>query len=153
MCSIAELITSTRSSISFFSPAPPIIMVSSLLMITYLAEPSTVRSWSSSECPRSSVTKVDPVANAISCIVLRRLSPKPGDFTAATLSPPRSLLMTKVASASLSISSATSSSGFYCCAHASRKGNIYCTEEIFLSTKRIAQLLNSTLLALGSVTK
>ena len=45
-----------------------------------------------------------------SSIALRR-SPKPGAFTAATLRPPRSLLTTRVASASPSISSAMISSG------------------------------------------
>jgi hypothetical protein len=45
-----------------------------------------------------------------SSIALRR-SPKPGALTAATLRPPRSLLTTRVASASPSISSAMMSSG------------------------------------------
>ena len=45
-----------------------------------------------------------------SSIALRR-SPKPGAFTAATFRPPRSLLTTRVASASPSMSSAMISSG------------------------------------------
>src|SRR6476660_1522494 len=46
-----------------------------------------------------------------SSIALRR-SPKPGAFTAATFSPPRSLLTTSVAKASPSTSSAMMTSGF-----------------------------------------
>jgi chaperonin GroEL len=42
----------------------------------------------------------------MSCSMALRRSPKPGAFTAATLSPPRSLLTTSVASASPSTSSA-----------------------------------------------
>src|SRR5215831_8930623 len=49
--------------------------------------------------------------------------PKPGALTAATLSPPRSLLTTKVAKASPSTSSATISSGLPDCATASSSGS------------------------------
>jgi hypothetical protein len=58
-----------------------------------------------------------------SSMALRR-SPKPGAFTAATLRPPRSLLTTRVASASPSISSAMMRSGLPVCITASRIGSI-----------------------------
>ena len=47
----------------------------------------------------------------MSCSMALRRSPKPGAFTAATLRPPRSLLTTRVASASPSTSSAMMTSG------------------------------------------
>src|SRR5437016_3220221 len=56
--------------------------------------------------PRSSVMALPPVRIAISCSMALRRSPKPGALTAATCSVPRSLLTTRVASASPSTSSA-----------------------------------------------
>ena len=53
-----------------------------------------------------------------------RRSPKPGAFTAATFKPPRSLLTTRVASASPSTSSATISSGLPACTTASSRGSM-----------------------------
>jgi len=67
-----------------------------------------------------------------SSIALRR-SPKPGAFTAATFSPPRSLLTTKVASASPSMSSAMMSSGLPACTTASSSGSSACSEDNFFS--------------------
>lgn len=120
-----EVIVATRSSTSFVSPAPPINIVLSLVIITCLAEPRNVRSAVSRVFPTSSQINWAPVAIAISYIVLRRLSPKPGDLTQQTLRPPRNLFITRVARASLSTSSATMISGLLCYMQASRKGRIY----------------------------
>ena len=54
---------------------------------------------------------VPPVRIAMSSSIALRRSPKPGAFTAAALSPPRSLLTTSVARASPSTSSAMINSG------------------------------------------
>ena len=65
----------------------------------------------SSLMPRSSLITWPPVRMAMSSSIALRRSPKPGALTAATLRPPRSLLTTRVASASPSTSSAMISSG------------------------------------------
>jgi hypothetical protein len=57
----------------------------------------------------------------------------PGAFTAATFKPPRSLLTTRVASASPSTSSATISSGLPVCTTASRSGSSSCRPDSFFS--------------------
>jgi hypothetical protein len=105
--SMADVIYETLSSISAFSPEPPIIIVSSLEIIIFSAEPNTSNSASSRVKPTSSLMNYAPVAIAISCIVFLLLSPNPGDFTAHTYSPPLNLFNTSVARASPSISSAT----------------------------------------------
>ena len=69
-------------------------------------------------------------------ISLRR-SPKPGALTAATLSVPRSLFTTSVASASPSTSSAMISSGRPLCATFSSTGRSSFIAEIFLSWMRM----------------
>ena len=71
-----------------------------------------------------------------SSIALRR-SPKPGALTAATFSPPRSLLTTSVAKASPSTSSATISSGLPLCTTASSSGRRLCRFESFFSWIRM----------------
>ena len=58
-----------------------------------------------------------PVRIAMSLSISLRRSPKPGALTAQTLSVPRSLLTTSVASASPSTSSAMMSSGLPALAH------------------------------------
>ena len=65
----------------------------------------------SSLMPRSSLMTWPPVTMAMSSSMALRRSPKPGALTAATFRPPRSLLTTRVARASPSISSAMISSG------------------------------------------
>ena len=55
---------------------------------------------------------VPPVRTAISSRIALRRSPKPGALTAATLTIPRMLLTTSVASASPSMSSAIINRGF-----------------------------------------
>jgi hypothetical protein len=105
--SIAEVIYAILSSISALSPDPPIIIVSSLDIIIFSAEPNTSNSASSRVKPTSSLINYAPVAIAISYIVFLLLSPNPGDFTAHTYRPPLNLFNTSVASASPSTSSAT----------------------------------------------
>ena len=74
-------------------------------------------------------------------ISLRR-SPKPGAFTAQTLSTPRSLLTTSVASASPSTSSAMMSErAARHVAIASRSGRMSCIDEIFFSLMRMNGVL------------
>ena len=82
--SIAEVIYETLSSISAFSPAPPMIMVSSFEIMIFSADPKTSNSASSKVKPTSSLMNYAPVAIAISCIVFLLLSPNPGDLTAHT---------------------------------------------------------------------
>src|SRR4029450_3098102 len=100
-----------RASISAFLPAPITIVVFSLSIVTFLARPSILTVTFSSLMPRSAETMVPPVRIAMSSSIAFRRSPKPGALTAATLRPPRSLLTTRVASASPSTSSATMGSG------------------------------------------
>ena len=91
--SICARISLTRPSISEALPPPSTIVVLSLSMVILL------------------VIALPPVRIATSPKMALRLSPKPGAFTAATFSVPRSLFTTKVASASPSTSSAIISNG------------------------------------------
>ena len=74
----------------------------------------------------------------MSCSMALRRSPKPGALTAATLTMPRMLLTTSVASASPSMSSAMISSGRPDFATASSSGKSSRMFEIFLSWIRIS---------------
>ena len=85
-------------------------------------------------------------------IALRR-SPKPGALTAATLSVPRSLLTTSVASASPSTSSAMISSGLPVCATFSSTGRRSFIDEIFFSWMRMYGVSSTASIVSGSVTK
>ncbi len=87
-----------------------------------------------------------------SSIALRR-SPKPGAFTAAMRSVPRSLFTTSVASASPSTSSAMMSMGLPICATFSRIGSRSFIELIFLSWIRISASSRTASILSGSVTK
>src|SRR4029450_4430892 len=100
-----------RASMSFFLPAPSTIVVFSFSMMTFLARPSMAVVTFSSLMPSSSEMSWPPVRIAMSSSMALRRSPKPGALTAATLSPPRSLLTTRVARASPSTSSARLTSG------------------------------------------
>src|SRR5215468_8361474 len=112
-----------RPWISAFLPAPLTIVVLSLSIITFLARPSILTVTFSSLMPRSAETIVPPVRIAMSSSIALRRSPKPGAFTAAALRPPRSLLTTRVASASPSMSSAMISNGLLACPTASNSGS------------------------------
>ena len=87
------------------------IVVVSLSIVIFLAEPRSAIVRLSSVTPRSSVIARPPVRMAMSSSIALRRSPKPGALTAAAFSVPRSLLTTSVASASPSMSSAMMSSG------------------------------------------
>ena len=78
---------------------------------TRLAVPSMSEVTFSSLMPRSSEITWPLVRIAMSSSIALRRSPKPGALTAATFRPPRSLLTTRVARASPSISSAMIRSG------------------------------------------
>jgi hypothetical protein len=73
-------------------PAPSMMVVSSLLIWTFLAEPSSFRVAFSSFRPTSSEMTVPPVRMAMSCSMALRRSPKPGALTAQTLMMPRMLV-------------------------------------------------------------
>ncbi len=130
-------IWATRASMSFLSPAPSTMVVSSLVIDTFLARPSMSMPTFSSLMPRSSEITLPPVRIAMSSSIALRRSPKPGAFTAATLRPPRSLLTTSVASASPSTSSAMMSSGRPDCTTDSSSGSIGCSQESFFSCSRM----------------
>mmetsp|Transcript_11403 Transcript_11403/g.32024 ORF Transcript_11403/g.32024 Transcript_11403/m.32024 type:complete len:257 (-) Transcript_11403:991-1761(-) len=85
--SINSRIISLRSSIAASSPAPSRIVVVSLVISTDLAVPRCAGSTASMLSPTSSLTTVAPVWMAMSCTECFRLSPNPGDFTAATFRP------------------------------------------------------------------
>ena len=82
-----------------------------------------------------------------------RRSPKPGAFTAAACSVPRSLFTTRVASASPSTSSAMMSSGRPMRATCSRTGSRSFIELIFFSWIRMIGFSSTTSIRSGSVTK
>ena len=109
------------------------MVVSSLVMATFLALPSICTVTFSSLMPRSSEISSPPVSTAMSCSMALRRSPKPGALTAATFSPPRSLLTTSVASASPSTSSAITSSGRPDCTTASSSGSSAWRPDSFFS--------------------
>ena len=105
-------------------PAPSMIVVFSLSTVTRLARPRSSSFTESSRMPVSSMMALPPVRIAISSSMDLRRSPKPGAFTAQTMSVPRSLLTTSVASASPSTSSEISSSGLPTRTICSRSGRL-----------------------------
>ena len=129
------------------------IVVLSLSTTTRFARPRSFSVTFSSLSPSSSLITWPPVRIAMSCSMALRRSPKPGAFTAATASVPRILFTTSVASASPSISSATSSSGLPCRATCSSTGSRSFIDEIFFSFSRISGSSSTTSIRSGSVTK
>mmetsp|Transcript_25661 Transcript_25661/g.83177 ORF Transcript_25661/g.83177 Transcript_25661/m.83177 type:complete len:321 (+) Transcript_25661:516-1478(+) len=113
-----------RSSTSARSPAPLRMIVSSFVTVTFLATPRCSSVAVSSFRPTSSEITEPPVNTARSWRVSLRLSPKPGALTAQTLMPALSLLTTKVAKASDSTSSATTTRGLCDLTTASNRGTI-----------------------------
>ena len=109
------------------------IVVLSLSIVTFFAVPRSSTRMFSSLSPRSSVIALPLVSVAISSSIALRRSPKPGAFTAAAFSVPRSLFTTSVASASPSMSSATISSGRLNLATCSSSGSRSFIELIFFS--------------------
>src|SRR6184192_460123 len=100
-----------RALMSEDLPAPSMIVVLSFSTTIFFASPRSLMLAFSSDRPTSSEMTVPPVRVAMSCSMALRRSPKPGALTPATLRMPRILLTTRVASASPSTSSATTSSG------------------------------------------
>ncbi len=94
-----------------------------------------------------------PVRIAMSSSMALRRSPKPGALTAATCSVPRSLLTTRVASASPSTSSAMMMSGRPPRATCSRRGRRSFIDEIFFSWMRMTGFSSTASMRSGSVTK
>ena len=115
-------------------------------MLTRLAVPKCSSVAPSRSRPTSSEITVPPVRIAISSNIALRRSPKPGALQAETLTMPRRLLTTNVASASPSTSSAIINSGLPALATASRRGKSSRMFEIFLSAKRIRGLSCSVLM-------
>ncbi|MDT4867877.1 hypothetical protein FQZ97_1028090 [compost metagenome] len=74
----------------------------------------------------------------MSCSMALRRSPKPGAFTAEALRVPRTVLITSVVSASLSMSSATTSRGWPLLTTSSSKGSRSFSEDRRLSYSRMA---------------
>ncbi len=119
------------------APAPPMMVVFSLVTFTRLAVPRSSRVVFSRVRPTSSEITVPPERIAMSCSISLRRSPKPGALTAFTLTMPRMLFTTRVASASPSMSSAMICSGLPALATASSTGSSSRILEIFLSTSRM----------------
>ena len=130
----------------FASPAPSIIVVFSLLICTLLADPRSSTVAPSRFKPTSSEITVPPVRIAMSSNIAFLRSPKPGAFTAATLTIPLMLFTTNVASASPSTSSAMTKSGLPAFATDSSKGSKSRIFEIFLSNKRMKGFSRSALM-------
>ena len=110
---ISSLIYSTLPLIDSFSPAPSIMIVSSLLIITFLALPRIVTSQFSKDIPRSVSRTSDLVNTPISSNWFFLLFPKPGVFTQTTLKTPFNLLRIKAANGSDSTSSAMITKGLF----------------------------------------
>mmetsp|Transcript_109993 Transcript_109993/g.164555 ORF Transcript_109993/g.164555 Transcript_109993/m.164555 type:complete len:403 (+) Transcript_109993:227-1435(+) len=151
--SMVPRICSHLSLIASELPAPSSSTVSSLLTTTFFTEPRTEASALSSLRPRSSLISWAPVRIAMSCRFALRLSPKPGALTQTTLSPPRSLFTMKPASASLSTSSAITTSGFVCLAQWSRIWKTCWKALILPSTSSTAASSNSHFCVFASVMK
>jgi len=120
-----------------FVPFPLTIVVYSLVILTLSALPSIEISASFNSMPNSSDITWPPVKIAISWSISFLLSPKPGAFTPTQVKVPLSLLTTRVAKASLSISSATIRSFFPCWTICSSIGRISWILPIFLSVIKI----------------
>ena len=122
------------------------MVVASLVMLTRLAVPKCSTVVLSRSRPTSSEITVPPVRIAISSNMALRRSPNPGALQAETLTIPRRLLTTSVASASPSTSSAIINKGLPAFATSSRSGNSSRMLEIFLSANKISGLSCSTLM-------
>ena len=128
--SICALISFMRFWIASSLPAPSMMVVLSLVETMRRARPKSA-TWACSKVrPRSFKTAVPPVRMAMSSSIALRRSPKPGAFTASTLTVPRILLTTRVASASPSTSSLTITKFLLICSAFSSTGRMSLTAEI-----------------------
>ncbi len=137
VCSIWLRICSIRALMAFSLPLPSMMVVLSLSDTTRRARPRSSMVALSSLRPTSSLIKVPPVKMAMSWSMALRRSPKPGALTANTLTVPRSLLTTKVAKASPSISSEMMTRFLVTCKAFSSTGKISWIALIFLSVMRM----------------
>ena len=135
--SMRALIWAMRSWIACSVPWPSTKVVSSLVETTLRARPQSSMVAESSFRPTSSLRTVPPVRMAMSCSISLRRSPKPGALMERQLSVPRSLLTTRVASASPSTSSAMRTRFFVVWRIFSSAGSTSLTAEIFLSVMRM----------------
>ncbi len=113
------------------------IVVLSFVMTIRLAEPKSSKVAFSRFKPTSSAITFALVKIPMSFSISLRRSPKPGAFTAQTLTIPRMVLTTKVAKASPSTSSAIINNERPSLATLSSTGNSSRILEIFLSTNKI----------------
>mmetsp|Transcript_25842 Transcript_25842/g.49082 ORF Transcript_25842/g.49082 Transcript_25842/m.49082 type:complete len:244 (+) Transcript_25842:667-1398(+) len=151
--SMRRRICFTRASTSTVLLPSPTMVHASLLMVTLAAVPSTSLPTLSSCRPTSSFTTVAPVRMAMSSRYCDLRSPKPGAFTATSLSDPRSLFTTNVARASCSMSSAITSKGNPPRIASSRMPTMSRAVLIFLSTSSTRHVSYSAIMRSGSVTK
>ena len=126
-----------RPCICDSSPWPSTKVVSSLLATTRRALPKSSTVTESSFLPTSSLMTTPPVRMAMSSSIAFLLSPNPGALTPKTFKVPRSLLTTKVARASPSISSAIITTFLPICSTFSKAGNRSLTADTFLSVMRM----------------
>ena len=130
------------------------MVVSSLVAMTFWAEPRLSRPASSSLRPRSSEMKVASVKIAMSSMISLRRSPKAGAFSTRVLNTPLSLLRTRRERASPSTSSAMMTRSFLPdWAQVSRRGRMSLADEIFLSVTRMRGFSKIASWRLTSVTK
>ena len=134
-------------------PAPSIIVVLSLSIITRLAVPSIPKTIFSRRIPVSSEMTCPFVSIPMSPNISFLRSPNPGALTAAILRPPRSLLTTNVDKASPSTSSAIIKSGRESSETFSRIGTKSCTALILPVLIRMKGSSSSTTWLSTSVTK
>mmetsp|Transcript_69126 Transcript_69126/g.218680 ORF Transcript_69126/g.218680 Transcript_69126/m.218680 type:complete len:332 (+) Transcript_69126:130-1125(+) len=149
----STLICFTRASTSRLVEPSPTIVQNSLPRVTRAARPRTSGPALSSWMPSSSLTTVAPVRMAMSSRYWDLRSPKPGALRAHTLREPRSLLTTRVARASCSMSSAMMRRGKPPRMASSSTPTMSRAVEIFLSTRRRRALSYSQIMRSGSVTK
>ena len=129
------------------------MVVVSLLIITFSAEPNISKVAASNSYPCDSDITVAPVITARSCNISLRRSPNPGALTAQTFKLPLILFTTRVDKASPSISSAMINISLPACNDCSRIGSNSFILDIFLSTINICILVSIASILLASVTK
>mmetsp|Transcript_3736 Transcript_3736/g.9338 ORF Transcript_3736/g.9338 Transcript_3736/m.9338 type:complete len:258 (+) Transcript_3736:695-1468(+) len=134
----------TRISISSLEAESAIRVVEVPAAVTLRATPSCSTTVDSIFMPRSLAMNSAPVTMAMSCSSALRRSPKPGALTATTFRVPRSLLTTRVASASPVTSSAMISRGWFRRVTCSRMGMMSRMDSIFWSVTITRQLSYST---------
>ena len=131
------LSTSTRFCIACSLPFPSTMTVLSLLTRIFFATPSCSGVIASRSAALSSARYSPPVSTAMSSRFAFFSSPKPGALIAHTLRLPRRMLITRVVSASPSMSSAIMTSGLPSRAVISSAGTMSFIADIFLSVMSI----------------